>query len=334
MIVPRAPAAQFESSFLNTSTYSAATRSGRLRGECGGALHGRRNADDNQCQHSQSHREDRNPSNQLRPPFHPSTERRPICTSLSRFEPPHVSPSAAHTTAGGCGRRCCCPPHQPQSAVPARPQGPRGRRTPQQPRRTTAKHISSLLTEGVLLDPEPSSSRLPPRRPGIDTSPPGGGWRAHIPPRRRTRGHRGHRRSRPRQGCTASTCSAAMISVVGSPADASCTVTETIAPVSRSTPCSALCARRVRPSFIFAIFASGSVGDCHSLFDVFLFFRDRSNRANSTRVGVSTPEASANRRHERLVRFARVPPLDAPHRRVRFQARSPTFTTGCYTPCT
>ncbi len=32
------------------------------------------------------------------------------------------------------------------------------------------------------------------------------------------------------------------------------------------------------------------------LFEVFLFFRDRSNRANSARVGVSTPDASANRR--------------------------------------
>ena len=34
----------------------------------------------------------------------------------------------------------------------------------------------------------------------------------------------------------------------------------------------------------------------YTLFDVFLFFRDRSNRANSARVGVSTPDASANRR--------------------------------------
>ena len=48
--------------------------------------------------------------------------------------------------------------------------------------------------------------------------------------------------------------------------------------------------------FIFATFASGSCGDCHSLFDVFLFFRDRSKRARSARVGVSTPDASANRR--------------------------------------
>ena len=91
-----------------------------------------------------------------------------------------------------------------------------------------------------------------------------------------------------------------MISVSGSvavsPSDASCTVTETMAPVSMSIPCSALWAKCVRPSFIFAIFASGSCGDFHSLFDVFLFFRDRSNRARSARVGVSTPDASAKLR--------------------------------------
>ena len=99
-------------------------------------------------------------------------------------------------------------------------------------------------------------------------------------------------------GCTASTCSAAIVSVSGSvaesPSDASCTVTERMAPVSRSIPCSALWAKCVRPSFIFAIFASVSCGDCHSLFDVFLSFRDRSNRANSARVGVSIPDAFAS----------------------------------------
>ena len=67
-----------------------------------------------------------------------------------------------------------------------------------------------------------------------------------------------------------------------------------MAPVSRSTPCSALWAKCVRPSFIFAIFASRSCGDCHALFDVFLSFRDRSNRANSARVGVSIPDAFAS----------------------------------------
>ena len=69
-----------------------------------------------------------------------------------------------------------------------------------------------------------------------------------------------------------------------------------MAPVSRSTPCSALWAKCVRPTFIFATFASGSCGDCHASFDVFLFFRDRSKRANSARVGLSIPEASASRR--------------------------------------
>ena len=69
-----------------------------------------------------------------------------------------------------------------------------------------------------------------------------------------------------------------------------------MAPVSMSTPCSALWAKCVRPSFIFAIFASGSRGDFHSLFDVFLLFRDRSKRARSARVGVSTPDVSAKLR--------------------------------------
>ena len=57
-------------------------------------------------------------------------------------------------------------------------------------------------------------------------------------------------------GCTASTCSAAAINVstidVVSPVSAPCTVTPTTAPDSRSTACSALSARCVRPSFIFA----------------------------------------------------------------------------------
>ena len=82
--------------------------------------------------------------------------------------------------------------------------------------------------------------------------------------------------------------------VVVSPALASCTVTPTMAPVSRSTACSAVCARCVRPSFIFAIFASGSCGWVQSAFEPF-FFRVRSNRPNSARVGVDRPDASANR---------------------------------------
>ena len=65
--------------------------------------------------------------------------------------------------------------------------------------------------------------------------------------------------------------------VAVSPSDTSCTVTETMAPVSMSTPYSALWARCVLPSFIFATFASGSYGDFHSLFEIVLFFRDRSN---------------------------------------------------------
>jgi hypothetical protein len=65
------------------------------------------------------------------------------------------------------------------------------------------------------------------------------------------------------------------------------------APVSRSTACSALCAKCVRPSFIFAILASGSCGWVQSSFDPF-FFRFRSTRARSARVGVSMPEAWAS----------------------------------------
>ena len=71
-------------------------------------------------------------------------------------------------------------------------------------------------------------------------------------------------RGRGRAACAASTCSAAAMAVstrlVVSPTSAPCSVTATSAPLSRSTACSALCARCVRPSFIFVIFASGSVG--------------------------------------------------------------------------
>ena len=61
------------------------------------------------------------------------------------------------------------------------------------------------------------------------------------------------------------------------PRSAACRVTATTAPVSRSTACSTLCAKCVRPSFIFAIRASPSAGLFHSLFDI-RFFRLRSNR--------------------------------------------------------
>ena len=93
-----------------------------------------------------------------------------------------------------------------------------------------------------------------------------------------------------------------------------------MAPVSRSTACSAVCARCVRPSFILAIFASGSCGWVQSAFEPF-FLRVRSNRANSARVGVERPDASASRVQKCVVALARVPPHDAPHRRIGFQRR-------------
>ena len=62
------------------------------------------------------------------------------------------------------------------------------------------------------------------------------------------------------------------------------------APVSRSTACSALCARCVRPSFIFVMRASGSCGWRQSVLWPF-FGRFRSTRARSARVGVSMPDA-------------------------------------------
>ena len=80
-----------------------------------------------------------------------------------------------------------------------------------------------------------------------------------------------------------------------SPLSAPGSVTATTAPVSRSTACSALCARWVRPSFIFAIRASSSAGLFHSWLDV-RFLRLRSSLTRSSRVGVSMPEAFANPR--------------------------------------
>jgi len=66
--------------------------------------------------------------------------------------------------------------------------------------------------------------------------------------------------------------------------------------ISHLTPaqCSALCARCVRPSFIFVILASGSDGFPQSVFDV-RFFRRRSRRAKAARVGVLIPDAAAGR---------------------------------------
>lgn len=81
------------------------------------------------------------------------------------------------------------------------------------------------------------------------------------------------------------------------PSSASCAVTPTTAPVSRSTACSALCARCARPSFIFVIFASGSRGCVHSSFEPF-FLRLRSSRDRSARV-------ASNEAPQRGVRFQR-----------------------------
>jgi len=52
-----------------------------------------------------------------------------------------------------------------------------------------------------------------------------------------------------------------------------------------------LYARCVVPSFIRAIFASGSTGDSQSAFDHVLSFRSRSKRCTSAAVGSSTPSA-------------------------------------------
>src|ERR1039458_5116510 len=60
------------------------------------------------------------------------------------------------------------------------------------------------------------------------------------------------------------------------------------APVSRSTTCSALCARCVRPSFILVIRASLSWGCSHCSLDP-LPLRCLSNLARSDRVGFSIP---------------------------------------------
>src|ERR1039458_6209338 len=81
--------------------------------------------------------------------------------------------------------------------------------------------------------------------------------------------------------------------VVVSPWSAACSVTATSAPLFRSTACSALWARCVLPSFIFAMRESGSAGLFQSLFEVF-FLRLRSSRANCSGVGFSMPPALAS----------------------------------------
>ena len=57
-----------------------------------------------------------------------------------------------------------------------------------------------------------------------------------------------------------------------------------------------------------------------SAFEPF-FLRVRSNRANSARVGVERPDASASRVRKRVVALARIPPHNAPHRRIGVQHR-------------
>src|SRR6202023_4251502 len=109
----------------------------------------------------------------------------------------------------------------------------------------------------------------------------------------------------------------AMIVVV-SPWSASCRVTATRAPVSRSTACSALWGRCVRPSFICAIFASGSPGYFQSWFEVF-FLRLRSRRASSSRVGVAIPDDLRETGQELLIALRAVASHDAAHRRVRLE---------------
>ena len=51
----------------------------------------------------------------------------------------------------------------------------------------------------------------------------------------------------------------------------------------------------MRPSFILAILASGSVGLSHSALDSFLPLRSRSSRIRSSAVGVSMPLSLAMR---------------------------------------
>ena len=79
-------------------------------------------------------------------------------------------------------------------------------------------------------------------------------------------------------------------------------------------------ARWVRPSFILAIFASGSAGLFHSSFEAFLLAppiqpRQRlpRGRANARRLRQTLQEL--------LVGLSGIPTHDAPHRRVRFQRR-------------
>ena len=115
-------------------------------------------------------------------------------------------------------------------------------------------------------------------------------------------------------------------SVAESPADASCTVTATMAPGSRSTPSSALWAKCVRPSFIFAIFASRILRRLPRL------VRRRPVLPGPVEAGQLRSRRRLNPRrlrqppHERLVRFARVPrslPASSHRRRPSFPSPNP-----------
>ena len=94
------------------------------------------------------------------------------------------------------------------------------------------------------------------------------------------------------------TLASARLSVSGavSASDLSACVTTvaTIASLTKSTACSALYAKCVRPSFILAIRLSGSVRLCHCSFETFLSLRPRSNRRRSSSVGFTIPSACAN----------------------------------------
>ena len=72
-----------------------------------------------------------------------------------------------------------------------------------------------------------------------------------------------------------------------------------------------LCARCVRPSFSGPRrhLASGSWGLAQSVFEVF-FFRVRSNRARTSRVGVLIPDAACEARQIGLISVPRIPSHD------------------------
>src|ERR1044071_3774607 len=96
------------------------------------------------------------------------------------------------------------------------------------------------------------------------------------------------------------TLASARLSVIGavwaSDLSAYVTTVATIASLTKSTACSALYAKCVRPSFILAIRLSGSVGLCHCSLETFLSLRPRSIRRRSSSVGLAIPSARAKPR--------------------------------------